>query len=253
MYKNKIIERAKAIILPLIAIILALVIWQVVIIVNNIPEWQMPRPTEIFKTMFGSFQDIKGSLFYTYSNIFIGFVIAVILGVFLAAIINSNKLAGITLTPYINLLCTIPLITIVPLLMLWMGLGRNVKILTVVIQSFPIMNLNACVAFANTDPMRLELMSSLKASKVKKFFYCILPDSVSGVFTGVKLAAILSILAEVSAEMTGGNKGLGAFINNSVAYMKMSEAFASIFYIAIFGFVLYYIITFIENKLMKNR
>lgn len=213
----------------------------------------MPLPSEIIKAMFSSFAELAPNILYTYTNIIIGFLLAIFIGLILGILISSNKMAGIILTPYINLLCMIPLITIVPLLMLWMGFGRNVKLIAIVIQAFPIMNLNCCVAFSNVDPVRLELMDSLKATKIQKIFCCILPSSVAGVFTGIKLASILSVIACIGAEMTGGSDGLGACINNYVAYMKMPQAFACIFYIMIIGLILYGIIGAIESKLLAKR
>lgn len=253
MNKTEVKRKISSIILPVIAVMVLLAIWQLIVIVKQIPAWQMPLPTEIIKAMFLNFGELLPNILYTYINIVLGFILAIIVGLVLGILISSNKMTGIILTPYINLLCMIPLITIVPLLMLWMGFGRNVKLITIVIQAFPIMNLNCCVAFANVDPVRLELMDSLKASKVKKFLNCILPSSVPGVFTGIKLASILSVIACISAEMTGGSDGLGACINNYVAYMKMPQAFACIFYIMIIGLILYGIVGAIESKLLEKR
>lgn len=253
MNKTEVKRKISSIILPVIAVMVLLAIWQLIVIVKQIPAWQMPLPTEIIKAMFLNFGELLPNILYTYINIVLGFILAIIVGLVLGILISSNKMTGIILTPYINLLCMIPLITIVPLLMLWMGFGRNVKLITIVIQAFPIMNLNCCVAFANVDPVRLELMDSLKASKVKKFLHCILPSSVPGVFTGIKLASILSVIACISAEMTGGSDGLGACINNYVAYMKMPQAFSCIFYIMIIGLILYGIVGAIESKLLEKR
>lgn len=253
MNKTEVKRKISSIILPVIAVMVLLAIWQLIVIVKQIPAWQMPLPTEIIKAMFLNFGELLPNILYTYINIVLGFILAIIVGLVLGILISSNKMTGIILTPYINLLCMIPLITIVPLLMLWMGFGGNVKLITIVIQAFPIMNLNCCVAFANVDPVRLELMDSLKASKVKKFLNCILPSSVPGVFTGIKLASILSVIACISAEMTGGSDGLGACINNYVAYMKMPQAFACIFYIMIIGLILYGIVGAIESKLLEKR
>mgnify|MGYP000545060279 CR=1 FL=1 len=242
-----------SIILPVSVVILILAVWQAVVVVKSIPAWQMPKPTEILSVMVLGIGELLPNILYTYTNVVIGFLLAITIGFFLGIAITSNKMAGIILTPYINLLCMIPLITIVPLLMLWMGFGRNVKIITIIIQSFPIMNLNCCIAFANVDSVRLELMDSLKATRVQKYMHCIIPSAVPGIFTGIKLASILSVLACVNAEMTGGNNGLGACINNYVAYMKMPQAFACIFFIMILGLIMYGIVSMIETKLLSKR
>ncbi|MFP3154505.1 ABC transporter permease [Lachnospiraceae bacterium ZAX-1] len=251
--KQKTNQKVKQMLLPVTAVILLLILWQIAIPAFEIPSWKLSSPTQIAAAIVRDYKEILPAVFYTYANVIVGFALAMTIGLTLGSLINANKVIGITLTPYVNLLCTIPLITIVPLLMLWFGIGRPIIIVTIVIQSFPIMNFNCCVAFANVDPLRLELMDSFKASKLKRLYYCILPDAVPGVFTGIKLSAILSILSSVAAEMTGGNKGLGAQINLFVAYMKMPQALACIFYVALLGFILYYTISHIEERIMRTR
>ncbi|MDR0886006.1 MAG: ABC transporter permease [Clostridiales Family XIII bacterium] len=246
-------RKISSFLLPAAAVIILFILWEISISIFAIPAWKLSRPTEIAMALFRDYKEILPAVFYTYTNVIIGFVLAMTVGLSLGSFINGNKLAGVTLTPYVNLLCTIPLITIVPLLMLWFGIGRPIIILTIVIQSFPIMNFNCCVAFANVDPLRLELMDSFKVGKLKRLYYCILPDAIPGVFTGIKLSAILSILSSITAEMTGGNQGLGAQINVFVAFLKMPQAMACIFYIALLGLVLYYSISHIEARIMKTR
>jgi NitT/TauT family transport system permease protein len=227
-------------------------IWRLLVIGLEVPEWQLPDPLAILKAMSGDFDTIAPHLLVTYGNVLAGFAIAVALGLSLAVVINFNASIGITLTPFINLLCIIPLITVVPLLMLWVGFGSEAKLIAVVLQSFPIVNLNALAAFASVTPLRLELMQSMKASKFQQMRYCIFPDSLPGIFTGVKLAAVLALIAEITSEITGGNNGLGAQIIQYTQYMKMPQAFACVFYTALFGIALYQLLSLVEGKLVKR-
>jgi NitT/TauT family transport system permease protein len=239
-------------ILPVVLIALVMAVWHMFVVVMEIPEWQLPAPLNIFKAMVGDFEAFKPHLIVTYGNVLLGFAIAVTLGLTLAIVINFNVSIGIALTPFINLLCIIPLITIVPLLMLWVGFGSKAKLIAIVLQSFPIINLNALTAFANVDPLRAELMLSMKASRFQQLRCCILPDALPGIFTGVKLAAVLALIAEIASEITGGNNGLGAQIIQYAQYMKTPQAFACVFYTAIFGAVFYQLLSLLEQKLVKK-
>jgi NitT/TauT family transport system permease protein len=240
-------------VIPPISLIAALIlVWQYTCTKNNIPIWLLAKPTDISKALSKSFSLILPNLWVTYTNILIGFVISVIIGLVLAILIASFKTLGSALTPLIVAMCCIPMVTLVPMLMLIFGLGNNVKIITIVIQAFPLVNMNAVVAFMNTDPTRLELMQSLKANKFQQFRFCILPDSLSGIFTGIKLASIMSMIAGVSAEMTGGNTGLGNRISYFIQFSKTAEAMSCVIYIAILGILLYGGISLLENKMIKN-
>ncbi|MDR3165896.1 MAG: ABC transporter permease subunit [Synergistaceae bacterium] len=232
--------------------VIALALWHVSVTWFDVPEWQIPSPPAIIKAMGADFRAILPHLITTYGNVLVGFTMAAAIGIALAIAIYFNASVGIAVTPFINLMCIMPLITLVPLLMLWLGFGSKAKLVAVVIQSFPIINLNALSAFAGVNPLRLELMESMKATKYQKMRCCILPDSLPGIFTGVKLAAVLALTAEVTSEITGGNAGLGARIIQYTQYMKMPQAFACVFYIAAFGLIFYQSLSFIERKLTKN-
>lgn len=238
---------------PVILIALLIMFWQYTCIKDNIPVWMLAKPSDIVKAFSKSFLAILPNIFVTYTNILIGFVIAVIIGLALAILISSLKILGSALTPLIVAMCCIPMVTLVPMLMLIFGLGNNVKIITIVIQAFPLVNMNAVVAFANTDPTHLELMQSVKANRFQQFRYCILPDSISGIFTGVKLASIMSMIAGVSAEMTGGNTGLGNRISYFIQFSKTAEAMSCVIYIAILGILLYGGISLLERKMLRSH
>lgn len=241
------------IILPPTVLIAALILlWQYACTAQNIPIWLLAKPTDVFKAFFQDNAVIAPNIWVTYSNILIGFVLAVIIGLAMAVLISSIPLLGSALTPLIVAMCCIPMVTLVPMLMLIFGLGNNVKIMTIVIQAFPLVNINAVVAFLNTDPTRLELMQSLKASRFQQFRYCILRDSLPGIFSGVKLASIMSMIAGISAEMTGGNTGLGNRISYFIQFSKTAEAMSCVIYIAILGAVLYGGISLLEKKMLKQ-
>jgi NitT/TauT family transport system permease protein len=226
--------------------------WHVLVIKFDVPEWQLPDPSAIFGAMVHDFATIAPHLTSTYVNVLLGFVIAVILGLSLAIVIYFNTSIGMTITPLINLMCITPLITIVPLLMLWLGFGNKAKLIAIVLQSFPIVNLNSLSAFSNVAPLHLELMQSMKAKKYQTMRFCVFPEALPGIFTGVKLAAILALMAQVTSEIVGGDSGLGAQIIQYTQYMKMPQAFACVFYTAAFGVLFHQCLSFMERKLVKK-
>jgi NitT/TauT family transport system permease protein len=230
----------------------ALSIWHVLVTKFDVPEWQLPNPAAIFGAMVNDFDAIVPHLLSTYLNVFLGFTVAVTLGLSLAVVIYFNVSVGITITPLVNLMCIVPLITIVPLLMLWLGFGNEAKLVAIVLQSFPIVNLNTLSAFSNVAPLHLELMQSMKAGKHQTMRFCVFPEALPGIFTGVKLAAILALIAQVTSEIVGGNTGLGAQIIQYTQYMKMPQAFACVFYTAAFGVLFHQSLSLLERKLVKK-
>lgn len=225
-------------------------VWEFLVDAFKVPAWQIPHPSAVIRAMFVFFPELAPNIWFTYSNVLIGLVCAVTLGVVLAALISNFKTLGSVLTPFINFMCTIPMITFVPLLMLWMGLGNQVKILVILLQAFPIVLMNSCTGFLHVSSIKLEVMQSLRANRLQTFIHCVFPDALPSVFTGAKLSGILAIIVGVGAETTGGNSGLGAQIVEYTQFMQMDKAFACIFYIALFGIALYSSINLLEKKVI---
>lgn len=236
---------------PALLIAALLVVWQTVCTSTGIPIWMLAKPTDIASTFVENTQDILPHIGLTYSNILIGFALAVVIGVAIAVLVSSFPRFGAAVTPLIVALCCIPMITLVPTLMLVLGLGRSVKLITIVIQAFPIVTINATTAFLNVDPNKLELMKSLKATKWQRFCHCMLRDALPGIFTGIKLASIMSMIGGITAEMTGGNTGLGNRISYYVGFSKTPEALSCILYIIVLGGLLYGVISLLEKRFVK--
>jgi len=232
---------------PVGLILIILLIWQLA--AGSVPDWQFPAPAKIFASMLYDFGDIAPHLLLTCRNILIGFLIAVSLGLLVASAGYFYRAFGMAVTPLINLMCIIPLITLVPLLMLWVGFGSTAKITAIVLQSFPIVNLNASTSFANVDTLRLEFMRSMRAAKLQTLFRCMLPDAAQGIFTGIKLSMVFSITTEIAGEIVGGSEGVGARLIQYTMYMKMPQAFACVFYIALTGGALYLILNYLEYRI----
>lgn len=235
---------------PILAIILIIAAWQLIVTKNNVPAWKFPSASAVFSSMVLDFESYLPHIWRTFSTILIGWVCACVIGVLLAGIICNFPLVGVTLTPYLNLLCTLPIITMVPMMYVFMGVGRKVIIIAVILQSFAIVNLNSVTGFLNVPVIRRELMTSLRATRLQTFFRCILPSALPYVFTGMRLSAIFATTTCISSELCGSMIGLGAKIITAKQFMQSNVIFASIFFIAMIGIFFYLLISVLESKII---
>ena len=249
--KKAIKNNVTSIAAPLVTFLLLLSIWEIIVVVRQIPSWVVVQPSAAFRAMWVHFDAFVPHLVRSYSNILVGFFFAVIIGISLAALINNYKFLGVLLTPYINMMVTTPIMTLVPLLIVLFGFARWILIFAVIAQSFPILNMNAVTGLNNVEVLRLELMQSVRATRLQTFRYCTLPAALPNVFTGMKLAGIFATTATVGAEFTAGTVGLGAQIIAHTQFMRTAQAFASIFFVALIGLFLYISISLLEMKLVK--
>lgn len=238
---------------PAILLLVALLgVWEQQCVTRKIPEWMLAKPSDIFRALTSNFAETAPYLANTCGNIVIGFLLAVVIGLLLAILLTCSPLLANAVTPIMIALCCVPMVTLVPLLLVMVSTGSLPKIIVIVLQSFAIVNMNACVGFAGVDHTRLELMQAMKATRIQQFRYCMLRDAMPHIFTGIKLAGVLSMISGVSAEMSGGSGGLGNYISALVGYSRMPEAFACIIYIALLGMLLYGVITLLEKQLTRG-
>ncbi|MFP3393057.1 ABC transporter permease [Brevibacillus sp. SIMBA_040] len=251
MQKQVTSSNATSVLAPVIMFFILFGTWQFAAVGFDIPRWILPNPVSIIETMFVSFGEFAPHIGISIVTIVCGFLVAVPIGILLAALITNFKMIDTTLSPFVIFLVITPLITLVPLLMIWFGFGIEVKMLAVVIQSFPIVMMNSATGFNNVENIRLELMKSLCASRWQTFTMAILPSALPNVFTGIKLASIFATIAAVTSELIGGNIGIGSQIIKYSQYMQTEKAFACIFFTAIIGTTFYGLINLVERKIVR--
>ena len=235
---------------PIVTFFLLFLVWQVLVVVNNIPKWLLPAPVEIFKKMFTNFPEFWPHIWVTFRTIILGFICAVPIGLLLATLITTSPLLSASLSPYVIVLVTTPLVTLMPIMMLFMGYGFQVRLVAVIIQSFAIVNMNTCTGILNVPLLRHELMQSLGAIKLQSLRHVIYPTAAPDIFTGVRLSAIFATTACISAEYLGGNEGLGSQIVKYSQYIKTTESFACIFYVTIIGLIMFGMVSFLQKKII---
>ena len=164
---------------PIIVLIILLGVWEAGVRLGGVSETVLPAPTSIF-TALGTyfFSDLFTYFLETLLVIFAGFIIGAPLGITLAAVLSQFKLLNKAFSPFIILLCTTPLITLIPLFMLWLGYDMWVKIVIVVFQMVPIITLNSITGFSSIERSKLELMDAYGATKKEKFFKVIFPHAM---------------------------------------------------------------------------
>ena len=244
-------KKLTSIVAPIVTFLLIFAVWEAACRVNEVPAWFLPMPSAIFQSMVADFQEYLPHLLVTFQCVLMGFLIAIPVGLILATVITSFPLVNAAMSPYITFLVTTPLISLIPLLMLMMGYGMNMRVTTVVIQSFAVINMNACTGFNNVPTIRRELMQSVGASRFQTYRMMVLPSAATDIITGLRLAAIFATTTCISVEYNAGNTGLGSQIIKYSQYLQTTKSFACIFYVTVIGLIMYGLITFIEKKIIN--
>jgi ABC-type nitrate/sulfonate/bicarbonate transport system permease component len=236
---------------PMVLLVAFLMFWEIGVAVSGVSRTILPAPHAIFIEMAKNFsRDIWPHMVFTLEVILTGYVVAIPLGILIAAVCSQFKLLTQAITPIIILLVVTPMITMVPLFMLWMGFDSKVRIIVVILQAAPIILLNTLTGFKTVENSKIELMRSMGATRMQTFIKVKFPNALPQVFTGLKLGCIFATIAAMSADIAGGKIGLGYRIQQYSGLIMTEMAFGTIIIVALIGIILFQVVAMIEKKVI---
>jgi ABC-type nitrate/sulfonate/bicarbonate transport system permease component len=236
---------------PMVLLVCFILFWELLVAAFHISRTVLPAPHAIFLIMRQNFiRDIFPQMLFTLRVILTGYIVAIPSGIIIAAICSQFRLLIKVASPLIILLVVTPMITMVPLFMLWLGFDYRVRIIVVILQATPIITLNTLSGFQTTENAKLELMRAMGASRLQTFAKVIFPNAMPQVFTGLKLGCIFSTIAAMSADLAAGKQGLGYRIQQYSSLIMTEMAFGTILIVAFIGIILFQIVLTIEKKII---
>ncbi|WP_433943812.1 ABC transporter permease [Paenibacillus sp. SN-8-1] len=178
-----------------------------------------------------------------------GFALALVVSVPLGLAIGWWKSVAQYLNPLLELFRNTAVLALLPVFIMLLGLGETSKIAIIFYACvFPLL-LNTISGVRNVDPLLIRSARSMGLSPIQLFRKVVLPASVPTIFVGIRQAGAASILVLVAAEMAGAKSGLGYFIQYTQFSFQITEMYAGIITISIFGVILNYALVTLEKKL----
>ncbi len=235
---------------PLLVLVVLVIGLEVGLRVFNVPTYVLPTPIGILTKTVESFPEILPHFLFTLRIVVMGFTVAIPLGILLAALFSQFDILVKAVTPVIIWVVITPMITLIPLLMLWLGTDPNLRVIVVIAQATPIITLNTLNGFINVESEKLELARAVGASKFQTFTSIVFMNALPQVFTGIKLGCIFSTIGAVSADFVAGSIGLGDRIIQFTRYNLTEQSYGCIILIALIGISIYTIVQTIENRII---
>jgi NitT/TauT family transport system permease protein len=239
--------------LPTIIIfVLAIVLWELVVLAFDIQNFLLPRPSRIAATFIEQFGRLVHIGWFTTKEALGGFAIGTISGILVALATARWTTASETLLPFAIAANSVPIIAFAPIFNNWFGSSNPFsKIMIVaVIVFFPVM-INTVRGLTLVDSAALELMRSYAAGEFQILFRLRLPNALPYMFNAFKVAAALSMIGAVVGEYFGGARtSLGQFITQEAAQFRFDNAWAAIIVACIVGITFYIIIVALERLII---
>ena len=248
-------ERHEAALLGALSVIVVLVFWQW--------AWSSGKISPLFFTGPGAIVTrgieewthgrLKQDIAYSGTNFLIGVGAAIVSGVVLGIIIGWYRRVAMVFEPFLTALYSTPRVAMIPLVLIWFGIGMWSKVFIVFINAFfPVLiNTIGGVKAADRDLLRAARASC--ASDTQIFTTVIIPGAVPFILTGVRQAVALGLIGVVVGEMFGGSEGLGYMVNYGGQTFQTDTVFLGVVIIAGAGIALSWITGRLEQHFSRWR
>ena len=235
---------------PVVFVIAVLALWWVSTTLKWVQPFIIPSPADTWNAFADNVPYLLQHTWVTTYETVIGFVIAVVVGLFVAVVMVYSKGMEQTLYPVILFAQVIPKIAIAPLFVVWLGFGASPKILVAVLMAFFPVVISGLAGLRTVDPEILQLTSTMGAGKFKTFLKVRLPASLPELLSGLKVAATLAVTGAVVGEFVGANEGLGYVILQANGNLDTAMLFAALIIMSLMGVLLFAIIQIAEKFLI---
>ena len=244
-------RNALRIAMPWFVIAILLVIWEVACIVFDLPEILLPRPTKVFEVFIARFDILLLFCWQTLWTSLIGFLIAIAGGLLLGLAIGASPFVYSGLYPLLIAFNAVPKVALVPILMIWVGVGALPAVVTAfVISFFPIV-VNVATGLATIEPEMRDVLRSLGATHLEILTKVGIPRAMPYLFASLKVAITLAFIGSVISETVGGNRGIGFLMLSAGARNDTPTTFAGLFAIAIMGVLMYAVCALVEKRMTR--
>lgn len=186
-------------------------------------------------------------------RVLIGFAITVALALPLAFLTGIYPAAGDYMSWGLEALRVTPPLALIPLLILWLGIGETSKLAVVVLASFFPIYMNALTGIREADRKLVELARTLDLTRIELLWHVLLPAALPGIVNGLRLGFGYSWRALVGAELIAASAGLGYLINDASDMARTDRVFVGIFAIAGLGAVTDWLFRRLLARLMPWR
>ncbi|MCA3071494.1 MAG: ABC transporter permease [Rhodocyclaceae bacterium] len=233
---------------PVVFVALIFIAWELLVVLTGIKSVILPPPSAVIYDLVTKFPLIWPHAVQTLYTTMVGFLGAIVVGVLLGALIGSSRLAYEAFYPVLIGFSSIPKVAVVPIFVLWFGVGTIPAILTsLVISFFPIV-VNVATGLATTEPELEDVLRALGAKKRDILLKVGLPRAMPYFFASLKISVTLAFVGTVLSETVAANKGIGNVMMVASANYQTALAFGALLLLAIMGVILYGVFALLETR-----
>jgi NitT/TauT family transport system permease protein len=225
-------------------------LWELAVRLFSVPTFILPAPSQAIQSLLPVASVVWGHAIQTLWTTLVGFGLAVITGVALGAAVGLSRLLNLALYPLLVGFNSVPKAALVPVLVVWFGIGTVPAILTAFLISFFPIAVNVATGLASVEPELKEVLRSLGARPTEVFAKALLPRSMPYFFASLKVAVTLAFVGSVISEIAASQSGIGYMMMSASSSFNIPLVFGGLLVIALMGVVLYGGFALLEQRLV---
>jgi NitT/TauT family transport system permease protein len=236
-------------ILPWLVIGAMFVLWELFVRALGIPQFVLPAPSAILQSLWTWREPILENCLQTLMTTLIGFAIAIAVGLAGGIALGSSTVLYDGFYPALIAFNSVPKVAVIPILVIWFGIGTIPAIITAFLLSFFPILVNVATGIATVEPELRDVLRALGASQWQVLTKVGLPRAMPYFFASLKVAMTVAFVGSIVSETVAANKGVGALMLIASSRFEVPLAFAGLLVTSLMGVGMYVICVAIERRM----
>ena len=232
-----------------------LAIWEAGSRYGVISPLVLPAPTEVYGALRNL---VESGMLYKHlsaslTRLAIGFTCGTLLGTIVGVLTGLYSLPRAAFRPLVAAILPVPKIALLPLFIIWFGIGEGSKVATILFGSFFPMVIATFGGIDAVDRSLIRMGQSFNMTRASIIRKIILPSALPAILNGMRIAASISIILLVAAEMIGAEYGIGAYVLLAGNLMATDQLIAGVIVLSILGLIVSWLISLAERHFLRWR
>ena len=244
----------------LIAPVAIVLVWQLVSWAGLVSAQKLPPPTAVWHTAVSlvttsspAYGTLQGAMLVSLQRMAVGFAFGAVAAVALALVAGLSRLGENAVDPLLQILRTLPLFGLIPVFIVWFGIGELPKIILIALGTAIPLYLNTFAGIRGVDARLVEVGTSLRLRRSELIRHVILPGALPQALTGLRQSLGVAWLALVVAEQVNANAGIGFIISQATQFLRNDVILVALAVYAVLGLLTDALVRQLERRALAWR
>lgn len=238
-----------------ISVAIVIGLWEFLSATGRVNALLLPTPVAVFQAAVMMTQNgtLPIDTAVSLGRVLVGFLAALVIAVPLGVLMGLSRVVYDAINPLIEVVRPVPPIAIIPIAMLWFGIGESSKIFLIAYGAFFPILLNTIAGFRAIDPVHIRAVQSLGATRWQVIRHVVMLSAFPYIVVGARLGMAMGFIVLVAAELIAADAGLGFLIQDARQHFMTDQIFVGIIAIGIVGLILNQSLLVLEQRIVPWR